>query len=139
VVYDLLHGQWKLDADGHPAHFPFGAGGGYTTFTIGGPKISEDGERLWVDVANTGDRVGSTVVFAFGGLPGSDVVRPVRRLIGFARVGAGPGESVRIGLDLDWSQLDVRRDGSWWMESGDYVVTVGFDASDIDQTVTVVR
>ncbi len=43
VVYDLLHGQWKLDADGHTAHFPFGAGTGYTTFT----DRRRGGHRRW--------------------------------------------------------------------------------------------
>jgi beta-glucosidase len=26
ITYDLFHGQWKLDRDGHVAQFPFGAG-----------------------------------------------------------------------------------------------------------------
>jgi len=139
VVYDLLHGQWKLDADGRAAQFPFGAGEGYTTMTIDGVRVADEGSTVGADVANTGDRPGSAVVFAFGGMPGSDVVRPTRRLIGFARVHLAAGESVRVGLDLDWSQLDVRRDGTWWTEPGDYVVTVGLDASDHAHVVPVVR
>ena len=132
VVYDLLHGQWKLDADGHAAHFPFGAGAGYTTWAIGGGgEIVADGDQVSVEVTNTGDRAGSTVVFAFGGMPGSavvptgsaaDRVRPRRT--------SGRGSRRGVGVDLDWSQLDVRRDGTWWTEPGDYVVTVGLDASD---------
>ena len=139
VVYDLLHGQWKLDADGNDAHFPFGAGRGYTTFTIDRPAVSEDAAALSVVVTNTGARPGSTVVFAFGGRPGSAVLRPERRLIGFARVRLGAGESRSVGLDLDWSQLAVRRDGSWWSEPGEYLVTVGQDATDAAQIVAVVR
>ncbi len=34
VVYDLFHGQWKLDRDGIAPHRPFGAGLGYTTFAL---------------------------------------------------------------------------------------------------------
>ena len=139
VVYDLLHGQWRLDADDHAAHFPFGAGQGYTTFRHGGAEISSDGDRVSVEIVNAGDRAGSTVVFAFGGVPGSAFLRPVRRLIGFARVRLAAGESRRIHVDLDWSQLDVRRDSTWWTERGEYVVAVGFDASDNHSRVTVVR
>jgi beta-glucosidase len=139
AVYDLLHGQWKLDADGNAAQFPFGAGHGYTIMRIGGVGMTDEGSTIGVDVENIGDRRGSAVVFAFGGLPDSEVVRPLRRLIGFARVDLAAGESVRAGLDLDWSQLDVRRDETWWTEPGDYVVTVGLDASDHAHVVPVVR
>ncbi len=139
VVYDLLHGQWKLDADGHAPHFPFGAGEGYTTFAHGPPEVSGDGARIAVDVSNVGERAGSTVVFAFGGLPGSSVERPVRRLIGFARIALEAGASSRVDVDLDWGQLDVRRDGGWWTEPGEYVVSVGFDASHVGGTVAVRR
>ena len=106
---------------------------------IGGVGMTDEGSTIGVDVENIGDRRGSAVVFAFGGLPDSEVVRPLRRLIGFARVDLAAGESVRAGLDLDWSQLDVRRDETWWTEPGDYVVTVGLDASDHAHVVPVVR
>lgn len=139
VVYDLLHGQWRLDAHGHDARFPFGAGSGYTTFDLDVPSISEDTTRLGVGVTNTGERRGSTVVFAFGGLPGSEVLRPVRRLVGFARVHLEARESATVDIDVDWTQLDVRRDGSWWTEPGRYVITVGFHAADDAHAVSVVR
>jgi len=139
VVYDLLHGQWRLDADGHAAQFPFGAGRGFTTFTLDDAAVPDGGGRAWVDVTNTGDRAGSTVVFAFGGVPDSAVERPPRRLIGFARVALDAGESTTIAIDLDWSHLDVRSEGTWWTEPGEYLITFGQHAADPALSVTIDR
>ena len=151
AVYDLLHGQWKLDADRNAAHYPFGSGSGFTTFTVDG--ASADGAsvggastglpsspgRVSVEVTNTGTRAGSTVVFAFGLKRDSDVVRPPRRLIGFARILARPGQSVQASIELDWGQLDVRRDGAWWTEPGEYLVTIGQRVDDVALELGFVR
>ena len=131
VVYDLFHGQWKLDRDGVPAHFPFGWGLGY-----GAPRLmrveATSECTLRVTASNNADSPTSVVVFAFGGLDGSAHERPRRRLIGFARtvVGAGAGEVVDV--DLDWSALDLRLDGAWVSEPGRYTIEVGLHADDPD-------
>lgn len=130
ITYDLFHGQWLLDRDGHPAHFPFGFGLGYTRLHLGDVSWSHGDAGVRVEVANTGERTGSTVVFVFAGHPGSDVPRPVARLIGFTRLSAEPGASVSGTIDLDWALLDIRRDGRWWTEPGTYHVWVGLSAND---------
>lgn len=141
VIYDLLHGQWKLDADGSAAHFPFGSGAGFTTFTIDGAAIgpASTHDHVTVEVTNTGDRAGSTVVFAFGSKPDSRLVRPPRRLIGFARIHAQAGQRVSTSIGLDWSQLDIRRDGAWWTEPGEYLVTIGQQVGDAAREFGFVR
>ncbi len=139
VTYGLLHGQWKLDADGHAARFPFGAGLGYTAFRGEAAALSEDGDTVVVEVVNTGERAGSTVVFLHASVPGSSVERPPRRLVGFARVGVEAGRSVRTEIRVDWRQLDVRRGGEWWTEPGEYTIHVGFDAVESFATVGRVR
>ncbi|MFK7917470.1 MAG: beta-glucosidase [Ilumatobacter sp.] len=139
ATYGLLHGQWKLDADGNDAHFAFGAGQGYTSWTIdavadsGGVADSSgssrgDGDTVSVELTNTGERAGSTVVFVHAGMAASAVERAPKRLVGFARVALAAGERRRVVIDVDWSQLDVRRDGGWWTEPGEYQLFVGFDA-----------
>jgi beta-glucosidase len=137
--YELLHGQWKLDADGNEARFPFGAGAGFTTFDVGAAVLADDGSSVTIEVQNTGTRVGSTVVYAFAGIDQSTVQRPLRRLIGFRRVTAEPGESRAVTIDLDWGQLDVRRDGTWWTEPGTYRVHLGQDASALPVEVIAAR
>lgn len=129
VTYGLLHGQWKLDAEGNEAHFPFGAGQGYTTFEIDEVELSADAGSVFVELTNTGERNGSTVVFAHASCPSSSVERPPKRLVGFAQLIAEPGRAVSRTIDLDWRQLDVRRDGGWWTEPGEYTLDIGLDAA----------
>ncbi len=127
ITYDLLHGQWHLDATGTPAAYPFGAGLGYTTWSIDGFDV--DGDEVRASVRNTGERAGSTVVFVHASVPGSSVERPPKRLVGFMRVHAVAGEEKSVGIGIDWRQLDVRRNGGWWSEPGAYELHVGFDAA----------
>lgn len=130
ITYDLFHGQWLLDRHGHRARFPFGSGQGYTSFSIADAAWIDDGRAASVRVTNTGERPGSTVVFAFGGLPTSTVDRPERRLVGFARVHALPGATTTATIDFDWSALDVRWDAAWWTEPGEYEIHLGTAAHD---------
>jgi len=145
VVYDLFHGQWKLDRDGNAPQRPFGAGLGYTTWELDPTslRLDRDGPdatagRAWVDIANTGDRSGSTVVLLFAGLPGSSVARPVRRLVAFRRVTVAPGRPTTVTLEFDLADLAVRRHGTWFQEPGTYVLGVGTDAGEPVATVTLV-
>jgi len=146
VVYDLFHGQWKLDRDGVVPHRHLGAGLGYTSWSVDGTsaRVQPDGPgrgvttgRVTVDVANTGDRAGSTVVLCFAGLPGSSVDRPFRRLVAFARVTLDPGARERVDLSYDLADLAVRREGAWCQEPGRYELTVGTDAGTPVTTLTV--
>jgi beta-glucosidase len=138
-TYGLLHGQWKLDADGNPAHFPFGAGRGYSTFVLGDAVLSDDGSAVTVEVSNASERAGSTVVFVTAGVDESTVDRPGQRLIGFRRVFAAPAETTTVRIDLDWEQLDVRRNGHWWTEPATYRIRLGQDADDVAVELTVSR
>ena len=129
VTYDLLHGQWKLDADGNAARFPFGAGVGYTTWRLEPAILHPDGVSVSVTARNTGDRDGSTVVYIFASKPDSSWERPRRRLVGFARLGASAGTSATAEVAIDWRQLDVRTPDGWLTEPGIYELTVSFDAA----------
>jgi len=143
VVYDLFHGQWKLDRDGTPAHLPFGAGLGYTTWAVDAASARVVADRadgtagqVVVDVTNTGERAGSTAVLLFAGLPGSSFDRPVRRLVAFARVALGAGSRDTVILPFDLADLAVRRDGGWFQEPGRYCLEVGTDAGRTVATLT---
>jgi beta-glucosidase len=142
VVYGLFHGQWKLDRDGVAAHRPFGAGLGYTDFAVdtGSVRLRQDGPgattgMVELAVVNTGTRAGSTVVFLFAGLPHSAVDRPVRRLVGFARVALGAGARTGVDLAFDLATLAIRRDGTWFQEPGRYALDVGTDAGTVVTSV----
>jgi len=135
AVYDLFHGQWKLDRDGNPAHRPFGAGLGYTTWSVDdrSAQVAMDVPggtvgRMSVGVTNTGDRSGSIVLFCYAGLPESVFERPVRRLVAFTRVALDAGTTTTVSLPFDLATLAVRQNGGWIQEPGRYVLEVGTDA-----------
>ena len=144
ATYGLLHGQWWLDHHGIVPHFPFGAGSGYTTWDVVNAWVEPAPDEattaaasgvtahVTVDVRNTGPRDGSTVLFVFAGLPGSDVERPPRRLVGFGRVHEQAGASARVVLPIDLAHLDVRLAGRWSREPGAYHLEVGRWAGDPD-------
>ncbi len=129
VTYDLFHGQWQLDRDGHDAQFPFGWGLGWGAVDVIGAE-SVDPTTVIVSVRNPTERPLSAVVFVHAGLKHSEWERPVRRLVGFARALVAPGAAIQVEVELDWSMLDVRVDGQWVTESGDYVLEVGRHAHD---------
>jgi beta-glucosidase len=129
ITYDLFHGQWKLDRDGHAAHFPFGWGLGWGEVDVVG-AATVDTETITVTIRNPGGRPVRAAVFAHAGLPVSEWERPRRRLVGFGRADVGAGASATIELELDWSMLDVRAGGDWLTEHGTYVIEVGRYAGD---------
>ena len=128
AVYGLLHGQWHLDAEGTPAHLPFGHGLGYTTFELGEARLNDD--RVTVAVTNTGHRAGSTVVQAYGSVPDSAYERPLKRLVGFTKVRLAAGQSTEAAVPIDRSILDLRIDGAWVREDLPPEWSVGLHAAD---------
>jgi beta-glucosidase len=129
VEYGLLHGQWKLDADGNAPHFPFGWGLGYGEVRIESATLDDDAHVI-VALAGDGRRPSMAVVFLHAGLDASTHVRPPRRLVGFARALVDGRAEVRVGID--WSMLDLRIDGDWVTERGTYTIEVGRFAGDPD-------
>ena len=132
ATYGLLHGQWHLDHEGTEAHLPFGYGLGYTTWSLDSAHVDDDRTSIDVTASNTGSRAGSTVVQAFGSVPGSAHLRPPHRLIGFRRVRAEAGRTTEVAVPLDLDQLRVRRGGAWVTEDAPVHLTVGFHAHDPD-------
>ena len=101
VTYDRWWGQRKLDRDGVTAAYPLGFGLGYTTFSLSGLEIGPlDGEqfRVWVTIANTGDRAGRHVFQVYAIQP-ADTGRPVHLLVGFRSVHLEAGTDARIAVD----------------------------------------
>lgn len=107
------------DLPGPDALYPFGHGLSYTTFeylslTTPTDNLPTTGTvPVTVEVENTGTRAGEEVVQLYAKLWGRKVTRPVRELVGFARVALEPGETRRVTFDLDlailaYHDLDMR-------------------------------
>ena len=91
--------------------FPFGFGLSYTDFTLTEQSVSAEtlgsGVSVSATLTNTGSRFGETVVQLYARVPHSAVIRPVRSLIGWKRVGLAPGESARVTLPVTKDMLRI--------------------------------
>ncbi|MGW4640233.1 glycoside hydrolase family 3 C-terminal domain-containing protein [Sphaerisporangium sp. NPDC004334] len=136
------HRAWLREPS--PPAYWFGHGLGYTTWayeSVEAPGEVEPGAPFTarVRVRNTGARAGGEVVQVYLTRPGSGVDRPVRWLAGFARVQAGPGESVEARVEVaaralaHWSP----ERHAWAFEPGSFTVLAGRSCGDLRLTATV--
>lgn len=102
--------------------FVFGHGLSYTTFAYGEPRALRRGDDIVVsvDVTNTGDRAGVEVVQVYGGQVDPPADRPRRRLLAYARVELGPGETRAVTVEFQVSALAF-----WDVADHDYRVDPG--------------
>jgi len=119
--------------------FPFGFGLSYTKFAAGGLTLSasrlQPGGALMasIEVANIGDRAGSTVVQFYVVDEHASVSRPPKELKAFVKVELDPGHSKTATATLDMRALaffDVGR-SAWVAEAGMFKVLAGFSSADI--------
>ncbi len=141
VRYDRWHGYRLRDHGGPPAAYPFGFGLGYTSWAFGSPTATrvEGGLRVEVEVVNTGDRRGATVVQAYVGQDAPALEREVRRLGAFRRVEADAGASVRVRLEVPAEVLLSRESGRWVRPDGPWRVEVGGSSDPADLTAVLVE
>lgn len=120
------------------ARFPFGHGLSYTRFewvgpTVGPYKISTDGSAtVGLTIRNVGDRAGVEVIQLYLHDPVASVVRPVDRLIGYARVPLAVGESATVTFEVpaDLSAF-TGRDGNKIVEPGLLELRLGASSADV--------
>jgi beta-xylosidase len=120
------------------ARFPFGHGLSYTTFEWAGPmvgrtRIATDGSvNIGLTIRNTGQRAGVDVVQLYLHDPVASVVRPVNRLVGYARVALAAGESTNVTFTVpaDLSAF-TGRDGNKIVEPGLLELRLGASSGDV--------
>lgn len=121
--------------------YPFGHGLSYTRFSYRDLRLSQheiatDGTlTVSVLVANTGDRDGQDVVQLYLSDPLAQVTRPVRALIGFARLDLPAGASAVVDFEVHadrtaFTGVDLRR----IVEPGEIVLSVGHSSEDLPLT-----
>ena len=125
--------------------FPFGHGLSYTTFSYSNLVVEKERIReseklkVSVDVTNTGNRFGKEVIQLYVAPKNSTVIRPVRELRAFNKIGIAPGETKTVTFLLDgrayayWS-TEIH---DWHVESGEYEIQIGKNAQDIVLSRTV--
>jgi|SRR5438309_7086950 len=91
--------------------YPFGCGLSYTTFSYENLKLSQAEAKagatldVAVDVANTGNRAGDTVVQLYIHQRAGSASRPVRQLKGFQRIALQPGAKQTVHFKLGPDEL----------------------------------
>lgn len=137
------HRAW-LRSGAAPAYW-FGHGLGYTGWEyeeLTAPAQVRAGEPfdVRVRVRNTGRRRGREVVQVYLARSGSAIERPVRKLIGYAAVGADPGESVVAVVRVDGRALAHWSPGGhgWETEAGAFTLLGGRSAGDLPLTGRIV-
>ena len=117
--------------------FPFGFGLSYTTFAHSGLRASAGATpAAEFTVSNTGLVAGADTAQLY-------LVRapqgPRRRLLGWVKLHLQPGESKPAHIDIDRRILaDFNsRSRRWRIQTGDYILAVGSNSTNLPTTVTV--
>ncbi len=119
--------------------YPFGFGLSYTTFALKNVRLKKkkiglkDSTQVFVDVTNTGKRVGTEVVQMYIRDLFSSVTRPIKELKGFKKVSLQPGETKTVTLDITPESLafyDVNM--KYVVEPGEFEIMIGNSSRDTD-------
>lgn len=118
---------------GVPVKYPFGFGLSYTTFDYSNMRaqLHADGVRISVDVENTGNMDGSTVLEIYAEAPVSGVVKPVRELRAFDKLHLAAGEKKTAQIDIPLERLKYYLDGAWRLENGEYTFCICLDSATV--------
>jgi beta-xylosidase len=121
--------------------FPFGHGLSYTSFDWSDLEVSGAVDGAWptdgavtvsCTVRNTGSREGADVVQLYLHDPVASVVRPVRQLLGFARVDLAAGAAARVTFTVHADRTSFTgRDLERIVETGDVVLQLGASSEDL--------
>lgn len=112
--------------------FPFGYGLSYTDFSCDNLQVAQDGSAAWVQVKNTGDRSGETVVQLYIRDVCASVVRPLKELKGFQRISLEPGEERQVCFQITKEMLSFYNEEEQWVwEPGEFDIMIGLDSQHV--------
>lgn len=123
-----------------PVQFPFGFGLGYTTFeskTLQTEVVFDTEEtdqvEIPVKVRNTGACKGSEVIQVYAAEEHPHLLRPVKELVGFAKVSLLPGEEREIPVTILKDSLKCYdpKQHAWVLPVGAYRLYIGNSSADI--------
>lgn len=125
------------------AQWWFGHGGSYTTFDYGDPEVTTGSTTspttLSVDVTNSGERDGDEVVQLYVTDDVASMARPIRELVGFARVPLAVGQTRTVTFTIDPSRLSFHAaDMRLVTEPGTFTFRIGRSSHDPDAVVAQV-
>lgn len=124
--------------------FPFGFGLSYTSFALEGaaanhPALTEEKPVLaQVNVTNTGDMAGETVVQLYARVKHAHFVRAEKSLIAWKRVALAPGETKTVELPVTAEMLRLYdHNGEPFPMKGECALMFGLNSEVLAQTTTI--
>ncbi|SWL42247.1 beta-glucosidase BglX [Klebsiella pneumoniae] len=121
--------------------YPFGYGLSYTTFSVSDVNMSSatmprDGSvTASVQVTNTGNRKGATVIQLYLQDVTASMSRPVKMLRGFKKVTLKPGETQTVSFPIDVDALKFwNQQMKYVAEPGKFNVFIGVDSARVKQS-----
>ena len=121
--------------------YPFGYGLSYTTFSVSDVNMSSatmprDGSvTASVQVTNTGNREGATVIQLYLQDVTASMSRPVKMLRGFKKVTLKPGETQTVSFPIDVDALKFwNQQMKYVAEPGKFNVFIGVDSARVKQS-----
>lgn len=146
----ILAGPTEISSVDPSPRWPFGHGLSYTAFEYGDLRLDDaaadgvgevatDGSvRVSCTVRNIGDRAGAEVVQLYLHDPVASVVRPVRQLLGYARVALAAGAASRVEFDVHLDRTSFTgRNLRRIVEPGRIELQVGSSSRDIHLTAAL--
>lgn len=135
VPHDYLQGYAYMQANQTEPEYPFGFGLSYSSFALESliVQTTDAGLLVSVDVTNTGDMIGATVVQLYVSCPDSTVLRAPRALKGFGRVDLAPMEQATLVMLIEAESLAFydEHTANWQLETCSYDLRVGFSCVDL--------
>ena len=126
--------------------YPFGYGLSYTDFALSdvvlsGPTMARNGKiEAAINVKNTGQRAGETVVQLYIQDVAASVVRPVKELKDFRKLMLQPGEQQTVRFSIDESKLRFfNAQLQNVAEPGAFNVQIGLDSETVKQQTFELR
>lgn len=137
--YESVYVGYRFyDAAGTRLRFPFGYGLSYTAFSYGGMTVAREGRRVCVtaEIRNVGARDGAEAVQLYVKNPAGPVFRPEKELRAFTKVRLQAGESRRVTLAFDETELACWDAGrhAWVLPGGEYTLCLAASAANIRAT-----
>lgn len=118
----------------HTPRYPFGHGCSYTEFAYSDLHIQSDDDGICVScrITNTGKRTGTEIAQLYIADEQASVLRPVRELMGFARVELEPSKTAEVRFRVHSGQLAFYQgNGQFVAEKGAFRVEIGTSSADI--------
>ena len=136
--YDIRGAKYTYMYHDKTPLYPFGYGLSYTTYDYNNLSISKNtlnaGEEITVsaDITNSGKVAGAEIVQLYAHV-NSSLDRPIKQLVGFARVELAPGETKTVTMPLKHEQLAYYNDTNhtFDVEEGTVDILVGASSADI--------